>query len=341
MKHKMTRLLVMCLTLSMILGCSGKGSVSSDATAAGSGGAVPNTTHADFPSKPIEIIVPFAAGGQSDTAVRLLLKTLPKYLPNHATVVVLNKPGAGSQLGVQELIKAKPDGHTLGVISGTNVTTFPLLQNVKCEISDITPICQFMDNSQMIAVPLNAPYKTPQELMAFWKSKPSKPFSMGIMAAGSSQELLVDELAAATGCPMTAVPFASSNDALTAMYQGTVDAVVMWPLNYDKSQSQIMMTATLERVPIFPEVPTVMELGVDFAIRYMHFDIAAPAGLPDDLTKILVEAFKKAIEDPETIAAYEAIPLNLQYKSPDECLALYEGELKDMTVYLKAKGILK
>ena len=236
-----------------------------------------------LPSRPVKFIVPFPPGGGADVVARQLAEGLKKSFD--APVVVENKPGAGGLLGLQEIGKAPPDGHTIGhFISGH--TTLQTLFHKATLLDLIVPVCRLSYYNLGILVGEGSRYDTLESLLAAIKSKPGQ-VSMGISGIGNPGHIAWELIRAklGEGYQVNTIPFKGSPEVLQAMRGGQLDfsvAILGVFGPYLKPGGGIRAVAVTgaNRAKLFPQIPTVAEAGVP-GFAYSAWDgIAAPAGTP-------------------------------------------------------------
>jgi tripartite-type tricarboxylate transporter receptor subunit TctC len=266
---------------------------------------------ADWPSKPIRLIVPFSAGGPVDQIARIIAPGLGKELGQ--TVVIENKAGAGGSIGLNEAMKAEPDGHTIGFGVPGAITVLPHLQKLPYQVKDINFVSLVARVPQVVAVGPAVPAKTLQELVALGKQSPGK---LNFASAGNATtphlgaELLQQE----TGIKMVHVPYKGAAPAMTALIGGEVqvfagDLPAILP--FVAKGVKILAVNAASRVEALPDVPTTAELGLPSVRVESNYGIVAPTGAPAAITQKLHGALVKVISDPEVrkqLVAQGAIP---------------------------------
>lgn len=270
--------------------------------------AAAENTAGNFPDKPITILIPYPAGGSSDVGARILAPLLEKDLG--VSVQVVNKAGAGGQVGWTELAKAKPDGYTIG---GINLPHLPAAvvdpeRKATFKQDDIVPLAgQAVDPTQ-IGVRADGPYKTLKDLVDDAKKKPGQiPVAIvGILNDDEVGYLLFSDAAKVT---MRPVRFDGAAPALTALLGGHVEVnFCTMGDNYAQYKSgKLRPLATLhtERTKFYPDVPTIKELGYPELLSSSTRGFAVPKGVPEPIMKKLEAAILKAETNPEHIAKIE------------------------------------
>ncbi len=250
-----------------------------------------------FPSRPVTLLITFPAGGPTDIAGRALAEAAAKYLGQ--PVVVENRPGATGTLGAAALVNARPDGYTLSMTPIT-VLRLPHMENVAFDpIKDISYVMGVSGYVFAVIVRADAPWKTMAELVSAAKADAGK-ISYGSHGIGGSVHLAMEELSAAQGVKFNHVPFKGSADMLRAMLGGHLDVAVdstgAVP-HVAAGKARVLAVFTEKRAAVWPEVPTLTELGYGI-VSTSPYGIGAPAATPPAVLKTLHDAFKKGLEDP-------------------------------------------
>jgi len=250
-----------------------------------------------FPSRPVTLLVTFPAGGPTDIAGRALAEATSKYLGQ--PVVVENRPGATGTLGAAALVNAKPDGYTVSMIPIT-VLRLPHMENVAYDpMKDIRYVMGVSGYVFAYVVRTDAPWKTMAELVSGARANPGK-ISYGSHGIGGTVHLATEELSAAQGVKLNHVPYKGSADMLTAMLGGHLDVAVdstgAVP-HVAAGKARVLAVLTEKRTPVWPEVPTLTELGYGI-VSTSPYGIGVPAATPPAVVRALHDAFKKGLEDP-------------------------------------------
>lgn len=252
---------------------------------------------ADYPDKPITLIVPFAAGGSTDQTARMLAKAAEADLGQ--PIIVVNKPGASTALGTAEIAKAKPDGYTIGTLN----TTLYLLPLQGREVpynplTDFTFISYYGDNLIGVAVRADAPWKTLQDLIDDGKKNPGK-LKYATTGVGTTQHLTAEALQLASGARFTHIPQQGGSAAsMPALLGGHVDFLVetsVWAPFVEDKQVRLLAVTTPTRSERFADAPTLNELGYKSSRSIQG--ILGPAGIPEEARAKLEKAFRKALSN--------------------------------------------
>lgn len=253
---------------------------------------------ADFPSKPITLIVPWAAGGSTDTCMRVLADNAQKFLGQ--PVVVENKPGGGGTVGPATMVAtAKPDGYTLSQIP---MGVFRLPHTMKTTwdpLKDFTWVIQLTGYTYGIVVKKDAPWKTLKELLDYAKANPGK-VTYATPGVGVMQHVTMEKLAQKEGIKWVHVPQKGGIEVITATMGGHVMVGAEtsgWAPQVESGDLRLLAIWTAERSKKWPEVPTLKELGYGI-VASSPFGIAGPKGMDPSVVAILHDAFKKAMDEP-------------------------------------------
>ncbi len=255
-----------------------------------------------YPSKPVRVIVPFAAGGANDLVARALQRPLGKVLGG--TVVVENLAGASTKIAVNELIKAAPDGHTLMLAGNVALMGYYYSGIYDTKIWEQMTILGQTGQMPwgMLEARADAPFRNWAELVSYAKKNPGK-LSAGGPAPGGMMNLIVLETAKSAGIDVTYVPFAGGGPSGIALLGGHVEYRVAQPSevypNVRAGKTKGIAVAFPTRMPEMPDVPTFKELGIMFDIPVFGFDYWGPPNLPPALVSQISKAIEQAIKDPE------------------------------------------
>lgn len=286
---------------------------------------------AAYPEQPIKVLVSYGAGGGTDIVARLLAPYIGKYLSPNASVVVVNRPGAGGAIGFTELAKAAPDGYTLGFINTPNFLTIPIERKTAFHWQDFDLLGNIVDDPGNFSVHADSPFKSLSELVAYAKSRPGE-VTYGSTGVGSDDHLSALMLERAAGIQMTHVPFKGTSEVHNAVLSKQITVAAMnigEALQYVKGGSKIRQLGQMSeaRTTLAPQVPTFKEQGYPIIMASLR-GMAAPKGLPPALREQLVSAVQKAVADPEFQAKAATVFSPLRYLPP----AAYGAELKEAEV---------
>jgi tripartite-type tricarboxylate transporter receptor subunit TctC len=271
---------------------------------------------ADFPTKEVQIIIPYSAGGATDLIFRALAATTGKYLGK--AVVVVNRPGGGGTVGVTEVAQAKPDGYTL-LSAITPLTILPHRVTTAFTYKSFEPIINVVRDPGMFLVKSDAPWKNLREFLDYAKKNPDM-ITVGNSGAGGGVHLIALAFEKTAGVKFNHIPFAGGGPSVTALLGGHINAVSVSPpegIEHVKAgKLRIIALFAEKRFELFPDVPTVKEQGIDFVMGQWR-GLAAPKGTPPDVIKKLHDAFKKGMDDPVFKKNAKDMVVNLSYLGPE------------------------
>jgi tripartite-type tricarboxylate transporter receptor subunit TctC len=296
-------------------------------------------------NKTIIIIVKDAAGGSTDTQTRILAEALKPLLG--CNVEVVNKPGAGGQIGMQAIATAKPDGYTLGSFNNPTVMGIYLMPQRKATFSlkSFTPIGLHVFDPETITVRADSPYKTYQELIAAAKAKP-KTIKASTNGMFSDDHMAIVTVENKTGAKFAAVHFDGSAEEGVALLGGKIDCSFMG-VGYTNT---FVKAGTMRRLTIMddaplasdPTVPTLKSLGVDFVIGSSR-GLCGPAGLSKEVVAVLQAAHAKAVKDPAVIEKFNNMGTPIRYLNAADyakSLAVMEKSISpSIDLMMKDQGI--
>jgi tripartite-type tricarboxylate transporter receptor subunit TctC len=307
------------------------------------GGGAPAGAQAPYPARPIECVIPFAPGGPTDTAIRIIQPQLSANLG--VPLVLVNKAGGGGALGMDAVAKAKPDGYTLAATVRSTVTILPATQpDVTYKLSDFAVVGAFAVDSQVVLVKAGSPWKTLEELVEFAKKNPGK-LSYGTAGLGTNSFFTMELLKLTYGLDMTHVPFGGSGPVKNAVLGGHVQvgAASLSPmLSVLRSGDVVaLVTSATKRIPSIPNVPTMTEKGQPDASLSTWAEIYAPGKTPRPIVERLAQALEKTMKDPAVVSAIEKAGLVVEYHGPEDTLKLIQRENEIVTRLAKQLGLGK
>lgn len=258
---------------------------------------------ADYPSKPIEVIVGFEAGGGTDVMARTVAPFIEKYLGNGASLVIKNVPGASGQIGVTEAAHAAPDGYTLGTFNLPGMMARTIDRKADYDVDSFTYLANVVNDPNVIVTSKGSGLDTLDKLITEAKANPGA-ITVGMSSLGGDDHFALIKLQNLLKTEFTIVPFKGSAPARTALLGGHVAMGILNISEVAEFQDQlnVLGVALDKRSPFAPELPTFKEQGLDLVNGAMRGFIA-PAGLPDDARNKLMDAFSKLKDDPEFLKA--------------------------------------
>lgn len=294
----------------------------------------------DYPTSPIRLIVPFAAGGFTDIVARLLAEKLGPALGQ--TVIVENRVGAGSTIGTDYVAKSTPDGYTLALISTTHVISPWLYKQLPYDpIKSFAPVTKLVDSPYVLVTNPKVPVKTVADLIALARKEPGK-LDYASSGNGSSQHLVAALFANMAGIKINHVPYRGSGQAMTDIIGGQVSMGflgVTAALQQIKSGRLRALAVTTEhRSPDLPDVPTLDQAGVKGYEATIWLGVVAPAGTPQPVLDKLHDTTAKVFNEPDSRKALAQAGLALSLSTEDEFGRLLESESEKWGKVVKQTG---
>ncbi len=287
----------------------------------------------------VTIVVPFAPGGGTDIIARQLQRAMQRFLD--APIVIRNVPGAGSGIGTNEVLRAQPDGHTL-LLSGTHTITASLQGLTTGSVFQLDHIASLNWDAFVIGVLDTSPYRTLGDLIEAGKREPGK-ITIGHAGVGALTHLTAEALNRSAGNPWTVVPFEGGARLIAGVLGGVVTAGVF-------SQSEVigqsgrlrpLAVTSRSRSPLFPQTPTLEELGFKGIPQGSFRAISGPKGIPMDTRRAIAAAVGRAMNDPDWIAFSRQNGLVKHYLTNEE-LERYFGVLTlELSKLLRQVGLIK
>jgi tripartite-type tricarboxylate transporter receptor subunit TctC len=294
----------------------------------------------DYPTRPVRIIVPVPPGGALDIHARLIGQWLSEHMGQQ--FLVENKPGAATNLGVGEVVRATPDGYTLLLIPGSVAVNETLYKDLPFHfLRDIVPIAMISSFPLVMEVNLSMPAKTVPEFIAYTKANPGK-VAMATSGVGSPQDVTGELFMMKTGTKMVKVPYHGGAPAITDLMGGQVQ-VYFSPLPESMAvikagKVRALAVTTAARSAVLPDVPTVGESVPGFEADTWQ-GIGAPTGTPAEIVTKLNAAINSALADPtvkERLATLGSTPMPM---SPEDFKRFIAGEIDKWGEVVKSAGL--
>ncbi|WP_028467907.1 Bug family tripartite tricarboxylate transporter substrate binding protein [Neptunomonas japonica] len=269
---------------------------------------------AEYPEKPINVIVPWGAGGDSDLTTRIWADAVEKELG--VPVVVINKTGGGGIVGTSFVARAKKDGYTLINAGLSNMLITPNFSKTPYNFDSFTPVVKMTSVPLAVVVAKDSPYKTFEDFVAGAKSKRVTQGSWGATSSGTIQANIIAEQ---MGYKVKYVHAKGAADSMVSVVGGHIDSAVSFPpafgphVKADRARALVMN----QKMDAFPGVPTFADYGVKGSFEGWS-GVFAPKGVPQDVVDKLNAATAKAMEDPKVLAAYQNIGAIVDYRHGSE-----------------------
>ncbi|MBL8378247.1 MAG: tripartite tricarboxylate transporter substrate binding protein [Burkholderiales bacterium] len=297
---------------------------------AGSVAAMPAAAQTfPIPGKPIRIVVPFPAGGQTDIQARFLAQRMQTALGN--SVVVDNKSGASTIIGTQDVIRSAPDGHTiLYTIAVTGAQNPHLFSKLPYDpLKDLTPVMFAARSGTVLVVPASSPFKTVRELIDHARANPGK-LNFGSFSLGSTSHLNGELLKINAGIDIVHVPFRGSADAIVALLGGQVQMLFDGPTtaltNAAAGKVRMLGVANTPNFGPLKSVPTMAEAGVPGLDISGGMQFFGPAGMSRDVLQRVNAALAAALKTPEAEKLYLEGGTEIVASSPEEHTRLFRDQ---------------
>jgi len=296
---------------------------------------------AEYPNKPIQLIVPYAPGGSTDVLARAVAQVAPRFFPQ--PVVVVNKAGGGGIPGRVEVVKAKADGYTLlfGWGSGEDLVV-PHQRSLPYDIfKDFETICRVSVHSIVLAVPANSPAKDLAELVKWAKSKDH--VTASVSTKGASVDITFHLFGKAAGLKLTTIPGTGGADAITKLVGGHVDFGGGHPSevlpHFKAGRLRGLAVAFEKRDVSVPDIPTFRELGFDVVTAGSVKGVAAPKGTPKEVIAYLEKKFRDISADAEFNKIMKDLGQPVLYQDAEEYKVWFKQAYDQYGQLIKALGI--
>lgn len=260
------------------------------------------TAHAQaWPSKPIRLVVPYAAGGPGDVIARLVAKKAGEGLQQ--TIIVDNKGGAGGTIGVDAALKSAPDGYTFALTAQGPLAGMPNLMKVPYALSDVQYLTLVARGPAVIVVGKKVPASNLTDLIKLAKASPGK-LNYGSAGPGTTPHIGAELLKQEAGIDLSHVPYKGAAPAVTGLLGGEIDMAMVDLLNVlphvAAGTLKVLAVASTTRAPQLPDVPTTKEAGFPGVVMDTTYGVIAPPGVPTDVQKKFRDAIVAAMQSNET-----------------------------------------
>ena len=279
-----------------------------------------------FPTKPVNLVIPFGAGGSHDLTARALASVAYNYLGQ--PLVVQLKPGGGGAIASDFVFNAAPDGYTLLFGGQGPNSTLPAVEGRSKGPGDLVPVCRINYSAGLIITRPGMPYKTLKEMVAWAKANPGK-LTFASTGPWGAADVPWKMTMKETGITSKVIPFSGGGPVLVAMLGGHVDVSGTFTaqgLPHIQAGKLVALAIWDEkRHPLLPDVPTAREEGVNVVFQ-MWRGVLAPKGTPRPIIDKLAEAFKKMAEDPSAKKMIAQLGDDIYYLGPDEFAKVWREE---------------
>jgi len=295
-----------------------------------------------YPSRPITLIVPFAAGGIADLTARTVAEAMARDLGQ--PIVIDNRPSAGNIVGSAAVAQSPADGHTLLLMSNGNAVSAGLFRKLPFDVArDFAPVCTLGFFDLGIFAGVGSRHATLGEVLADARGRPGR-VTIGTIAIGSTQNLAAELFRRRAGLDVLIVPYKTSPAVLTALRAGEIDVAfeILGPMlaHVGAQEVRALAVTSRERLSALPAVPTVREAaGLDDYVVASWNALAAPSGTSDAVVAKLGAAARRALETAPVRARLEAIGVRPQAGTPGELRALLLADITRWRAVIAAAGI--
>jgi tripartite-type tricarboxylate transporter receptor subunit TctC len=296
---------------------------------------------ADYPNRPVKIIVSVPAGGGVDTVTRIYADKLRQRWGQ--TVVVENRGGAAGNLGAEAVSSAPSDGYTLMASQPSPITTNKFLyKKLNFDPDALIPVAIMSQIPNVLLVRQDFPAKTAQEFLAYAKANPGK-LNYASQGIGTTSHLTTELFETRTGVKLVHVPYKGTAPALNDLVGSQVDFIFMelaaaYELHQGK-KARILAVATKKRIPELPDIPTMEEVGVKDFVSGTWNAISAPPKTPEAIVKKINAAMAEIAQSPEVKAHFAKIHLSAVVADPAQAAAFVQQETKLWGEVIKAAGV--
>jgi tripartite-type tricarboxylate transporter receptor subunit TctC len=281
---------------------------------------------AGYPDHPIQLIIPNVAGAQMDITGRMLAEEMEKIIGGK--IITNNKPGAGTVLGTDYVVRSKKDGYTILYTSAASFVYAPAThpEVVRYDpLKDIEPLGLYFFFPHTITVRADAPWKTFPQLIDYARKNPGK-LRVSTIGVGTTPHFMVEMIQSLTGAQFTHVPFEGGESTITALLgnhvEVTCEALAKVKPHVEAGKMKVLLITN--KMPGYPDIPVITELGYKQELPTSWFAMFAPAGIPEEARKVLVPAVEKAVKNTKRRA--EQLGTVVDYKSPEEMRRMIDEE---------------
>jgi len=304
-------------------------------------GAAPANAQA-YPTRPIKVVVPFPPGGPTDGMARIISERLGAVLGQ--PIVVENRGGAGGGVGGKFVAESDPDGYTVLMTPGGALTTGPVVNpNIGYDPAKVfAPIAELIETPLIVSVIPSLPASSMAEVVAYAKANPGK-LKWGSQGFGTAPHLLAEMFRLDAGLNIIHVPYRGTGPLLNAILAGEVQVIAdpsttSLPYIQDNKLRPIAIAGKV-RDSKLPNVPTVVEAGFPKLQAPFWLAVVAPAGTPRDIVAKLNDAFRQALNAPETRARLDALGAEVKIGTPEDLDKMLTSERAQWTAVVKAANI--
>jgi len=304
--------------------------------------AAPAAAEETFPSKPIQMIVPFPPGGVADITGRPVAYVMGRLLKQ--SIVVVNKPGAGGSVGAAQAARAAPDGYTL-LMALSSISVLPVADRLQgrppaYELDQFAPIALISADPTVLVVRADGPYQSLKDLVAAAKSKPGA-INYGSSGVYGTLHVAMEIFAHAAGIKLFHIPYQGGGPAVAALLSGQIDALASGPAaaigQIKAGKMRALAVWGDKRLASLPDVPSMQELGYD-ATFYIWSGLFAPTATPAPILSLLRDATRRTVEDGEFKEAMAKVETPIAYLDAPEFKIFLDRDAKRLRVAVERIG---
>lgn len=292
---------------------------------------------ADYPDKHVTVIVAWGAGGGTDLLTRAIQPILSKNLG--ADIVVKNLPGAAGTIGTARAARAKPDGYTVLIGPAGPVTTQPHLRDIPYDLDSFDPVGRVAINVMVTMSTKESKYKTLNDIIEDAKANPNT-IRCASSGAGTLPHIAILALNKAAGIQLKHLPYKGSSNAVKALLGGEADVFSDQAQIIPRYDLHAIASWSAERLPDYPNVPTMKELGYDFQIANWN-GMFVPRGTPEAVIDTLTTALEKTLADKAVLDEMAKLKVDISYLDPQAFKTFAEGDYVRNRQLLKEAGLVK
>jgi tripartite-type tricarboxylate transporter receptor subunit TctC len=295
---------------------------------------------AQYPMKPIRLVIPFGPGSSTDVVTRIVAEPVAAALGQ--PILIDPKPGGDGAISAMDVAKAAPDGYTLLVGSGSNMAAVPYLRKEPPynSVRDFTPITDIGRYTVFLYVNSSVPAKNFQEFIAYVKANPGK---LAYATGNASGIVAFAQLNSLAGLDMLHVPYKSAPPAVLDLVAGRVQTMMDPPTaalaHVREGRLRALVTTLTRRSPLLPEVPTIHEAGLPQFTISNWMGLVAPAGVPKEVVDRLNREFGAALRRPEVLAALDKQAFMANPSTPQQFGAFIKEQMESYASLLRASGV--
>jgi tripartite-type tricarboxylate transporter receptor subunit TctC len=295
-----------------------------------------------YPERTIRVIVPYAAGGPSDTITRIISKNASEILGQ--AIIIENNGGAGGIIGANIAAKATPDGYTIGLLSPGQVgIAVATRKSVPYDPkADFVPIIELVDDTLILCVSNALKVADAKELVAYMKAHPGE-LNYSSASVGSLTHLVMELFKQTTGVDAVHVPYKNSSQAMLAVVTGEVNLAFGSPSGImpflSESKVKPLAIASARRSSVVPDIPTMAEMGFANLDSPLWYILAAPKGTPPDAIKALHDAYAAALKTPQVKERMASLGVDIVGAGPDVVEKLIDIDIARWKTIVKAANI--